>query len=1240
LLLSPSRYALQGAGFRSDERALCRFSRLNPSTETTVTKTTKSTYVSSTEVKCDAPSWEEDSCPSCAGATALSGTFSGHTGSPYLRSTSNLVNTEIGVGDYIQFAGSSVQPGSSGYLTQYFQVKAIEACTGAGCVCSATWQENQYSVAKTYNGTGAPGQPANSGFEVVTPSQTGCALYQYDTKNGGASDSTSSVPIQQRPSYSGEDCTPVCSGAWTAGTKITLSESVYKIDGMANVAFSARQAFRATKYSCTGCKCHGGCKVTVSLSNDGKAYSGGGIGGKVWSGSGASFSLKDVVASVSSISLSLSGYRDSSRIFGPASGGTTIYVSGSNFQSSPLLRCYFAGVHTLVKATWISAEKITCKTPSFYSRQLDVDQVQSNQDGSVTNPHTKVHVTNDGMISDPEVEGTVGLHISRSPHLQDDGTASYIRTSAIGSCGSPYNGATCNTYTSAQEVFQGNPHRSTCQQGLYPNEGNEPCYGSHGSTVLKADATGAEVVGTYSAGNDVLFKYATCYDSNPAGSVPSIDKYGASATGQKTFNASSVYGAKFKILAADNKDGPLTALDLELNKPGNEATTFEVKICAGDFCEKGGQSMSAATIIVSKIVPANVDYAYKVYFNTPAYLLSGLDYYLQVKYVSGAADTQWKFNTASSEGYYADSGQTIGAQFRWKGYTCDGCRTKYEFNPATPQIDLKAGDNPPTQEGGLSIYQSELSSTADWGTLNTIRQARANRDQNSMASRSMLAQEFRPSETGTVTHATLNLKSETHLGVSQAYVSVWITKHAKYGEYVCSVFAGSQNAAETFCDTDMDGIYDNSCAVGAVCNPDNALNGGCGDSGACTLVETATNGHRLRPETGGVAGPCGHSSTCSITMTLAPDAYKVVSAVDGDVTFEFKTPVPVEKHTTYFVNMAVVGNVDISKPVIWKSGRACGDGGANACTAPNYYGVGLVKDSNTEAPELRHTFKTNTLTGNWEKQTGRVFGIKFTRCVSATAQVHSFTTSGDKVGCCSARASPQGGDRGAMITITGRNFFPSDHLACIFRNEDGSLGAKTTGTVTDASYTTMTCPAPTLNPHSSRDCSNPTLCQGTELVVTNDGYVAGPQFLGPKWNTGTPGSNGALSYLGLNPMKFLFTELHVSVTGSDTVGDGTEARPFLTIQKGVDASNEYDQIVLFAGTYVGLGNRGLRHHGKKIGLKAIASASVLDVIIDCQHAPDGFILNNNKDSDSPFAGFIDTQDIVTRNCENLRIYDQ
>jgi len=104
------------------------------------------------------------------------------------------------------------------------------------------------------------------------------------------------------------------------------------------------------------------------------------------------------------------------------------------------------------------------------------------------------------------------------------------------------------------------------------------------------------------------------------------------------------------------------------------------------------------------------------------------------------------------------------------------------------------------------------------------------------------------------------------------------------------------------------------------------------------------------------------------------------------------------------------------------------------------------------------------------------------------------------------------------------------------------------------------------------------------------------------------------------------------------VGDGSHARPFQTIQRGVDAANENDQLVLHSGTYTGLGNRGLRHHGKRIQVKAY-NADRQNTIIDCQHAPDGFILNNNKDSESPTAGWIDTKDIITRNCENLRIYD-
>merc|ERR1711988_122723 len=167
-------------------------------------------------------------------------------------------------------------------------------------------------------------------------------------------------------------------GSWSTGTKVTLSEPIYKIPGTANVAKGAViatggfQAFRASKFSCTSCKCAGGCETTVTVTNDGKKYSGSGLGGKVWAGSGLSFSLRDIVPTVQYIDLGLPGYRDSTRIMGPASGGTTITVVGENFQDSPLLRCYFAGVKTMVKAEWLSSTKVRCKTPDFFSRQIDI----------------------------------------------------------------------------------------------------------------------------------------------------------------------------------------------------------------------------------------------------------------------------------------------------------------------------------------------------------------------------------------------------------------------------------------------------------------------------------------------------------------------------------------------------------------------------------------------------------------------------------------------------------------------------------------------------------------------------------------------------------------------------------------------------------------------------------------------------------------------------------------------------
>merc|ERR1712196_577772 len=132
----------------------------------------------------------------------------------------------------------------------------------------------------------------------------------------------------------------------------------------------------------------------------------------------------------------------------------------------------------------------------------------------------------------------------------------------------------------------------------------------------------------------------------------------------------------------------------------------------------------------------------------------------------------------------------------------------------------------------------------------------------------------------------------------------------------------------------------------------------------------------------------------------------------------------------------------------------------------------------------------------------------------------------------------------------------------------------TMATVTDASYTKATCKAPTHSPHASlHDCTNPANCNGVELVMSSDAYTVGSQFMGPKWINDAPTAavtavSAVPAYLGLNPKKFLFSDIHVSTgSGSDTVGDGSHARPF--------------QLILHSGTDTGRGNRGLRHHGKR-----------------------------------------------------------
>merc|ERR1712166_1635919 len=181
------------------------------------------------------------------------------------------------------------------------------------------------------------------------------------------------------------------------------------------------------------------------------------------------------------------------------------------------------------------------------------------------------------------------------------------------------------------------------------------------------------------------------------------------------------------------------------------------------------------------------------------------------------------------------------------------------------------------------------------------------------------------------------------------------------------------------------------------------------------------------------------------------------------------------------------------------------------------------------------------------------------------------------------------------------------------------------------------------SPHRGEDCSVPGHCDGVHLMATNDGVNYGPELFSPKFiepyreciayksETGTCGSavpasiNGShpdhdhfVQQLGINTLTHCFSNVWISVSGDDFRGDGSRSRPFRTLQRGIDACIE-DEVINSINSHVHTSHRDV-------------------TIIDCEHYPDGFVLNNNKDSDSPFAGYVDFSGVTTRNCENLRIY--
>jgi len=105
---------------------------------------------------------------------------------------------------------------------------------------------------------------------------------------------------------------------------------------------------------------------------------------------------------------------------------------------------------------------------------------------------------------------------------------------------------------------------------------------------------------------------------------------------------------------------------------------------------------------------------------------------------------------------------------------------------------------------------------------------------------------------------------------------------------------------------------------------------------------------------------------------------------------------------------------------------------------------------------------------------------------------------------------------------------------------------------------------------------------------------------------------------------------HISTTGSDTTGDGSEQSPFATIQYGINVSSHTDTVLVLSGTYV----ENINYNGKLITVGSLFFTTqdttyISQTIIDGNQNGSVVIIESGEDSTAVLCGFTITNGAST-----------